>query len=59
MMYVVTEARMTPEMESTEDVRMAMGAGKLRNSVSSTPKTSASIASLDSTVPFSQLKPAM
>ena len=42
---VTSRARMTPEMESTDEVRMAMGAGKLRNSVSSTPKTSAKASS--------------
>ena len=39
---VTSSARITPEMDSTDEVRMAIGAGKLRNSVSSTPKTSAS-----------------
>ena len=42
---VTIRARITPEMDSTEEVRMAIGAGKLRNSVSSTPKTSASATS--------------
>jgi len=42
---VTSSARITPEMESTEELRMAMGAGKLRNSASSTPKTSASASS--------------
>ena len=39
---VTSSARITPEIESTDEVRMAIGAGKLRNSASSTPKTSAS-----------------
>ena len=38
----MSRARTTPEIESTDDVRIAMGAEKLRNSASSTPKTSAS-----------------
>ncbi len=39
---VTSSASTTPEMDSTELVRIAMGAEKLRNSASSTPKTSAS-----------------
>ena len=38
---VMSSARITPEIDKTDDVKMAIGAGKLRNSVSSTPKTSA------------------
>ena len=39
---VTSSANMTPEIDKTEEVRIAIGAGKLRNSASSTPNTSAS-----------------
>ena len=42
---VISSAKITPEMESTDEVRIAIGAAKLRNSASSTPKTSASASS--------------
>ena len=42
---VISSAKTTPEMESTDEVRIAIGAAKLRNSASSTPKTSASASS--------------
>ena len=42
---MISRARTTPEIERTEDDRIAIGAAKLRNSASSTPntRTSASI----------------
>ena len=38
---VISRAKTTPAIDSTDEVRIAVGAEKLRNSASRTPKTSA------------------